>query len=130
MIIQTIFKFIKGILGPKKKEYILTFSKKPNNLWYIDIPWSGNQDNLQMVGGSNKLLEFLNPFKVTLSCIPLNKDIKINGYFKLRRINWGWTKGAFYQVEGLPKFSREIWICPVTLCVLGYYPKFIYVKKI
>lgn len=130
MIIQTIFKFIKGILGPKKKEYILTFSKKPNNLWYINMPWSGDQDNLQMVGGSNKLLEFLNPSKVTLSCIPLGKDIQINGYFKLRRINWGWTKGAFYQVEGLPEFSREIWICPVTLCVLGYYPKFIYIKEI
>ncbi len=29
-----------------------------------------------------------------------------------------------------PGFTRDIWICPVTLCVLGRYPKYIYLKKV
>lgn len=39
------------------------------------------------------------------------------------------TGGSTYKVNGLPDFTREIWICPVTLTVLGHYPKYIYVKK-
>lgn len=130
MIIQTIFKFIKGIFGPKKKEYILTFKKEINNLWYIDIPWPGDHDNLQMVGGADKLLAYLDPNKVTISCIPSSKNQEIPKYFKLERTVWGWTKGAFYKVHDLEGFKREIWICPVTLCVLGYYPKYIYIKQL
>lgn len=38
--------------------------------------------------------------------------------------------GSTYKVNGMPDFTREIWICPVTLTVLGHYPKFIYVKKV
>ena len=34
-----------------------------------------------------------------------------------------------YQVTGLEGFERDIWLCPVTLFVLGRYPKYIYVKK-
>ena len=34
-----------------------------------------------------------------------------------------------YNVYGLKGFSREIWICPVTLTVLGHFPKYIYIKQ-
>lgn len=130
MIIKVVWKFLKGIFSFKKREYTLTFNKESDRLWYIDMPWPGDHGNLQMVGGADKLLAFLNPSKVTISCIPSKEDKEILGYFKLRRTVWGWAKGAFYQVEGLDGFSREIWICPVTLCVLGYYPKFIYIKQL
>lgn len=30
--------------------------------------------------------------------------------------------GAYYNVSGLEGFSKEIWLCPVTLFVLGKYP--------
>ena len=36
---------------------------------------------------------------------------------------------ATYKVYGLEGFSREIWICPVTLTVLGHYPNYIYIKQ-
>lgn len=39
------------------------------------------------------------------------------------------TGGSFYNVTGLEGFEREIWLCPVTLFVLGRYPKYIYIKK-
>lgn len=31
---------------------------------------------------------------------------------------------------GIADFTREIWICPVSLTVLGHYPKYIYIKKV
>ena len=34
------------------------------------------------------------------------------------------------KVNGLPDFTLETWICPVTLTVLGHYPNFIYIKQI
>ncbi len=40
------------------------------------------------------------------------------------------TDGSTYKVNGLEGFTRNIWVCPVTLFVLGEYPKYIYVKKI
>jgi hypothetical protein len=65
-----------------------------------------------------------------VSCISSTEDKEIPGYFKLRRGEWGLTQGAFYQVEGLEGFEQEIWICPVTLYVLGKYPEFIYLKQL
>lgn len=124
--LKTVWRFAKGILGPKKREYILSFKKESDNLWYIDIPWDWEHGNLQMVGGADKLLAYLDPEEVTISC--MLSDPNDSNYFKLTRKNWGWTKGAFYSVEGLKNFNRDIWICPVTLCVLGKYPKDIYIK--
>lgn len=37
--------------------------------------------------------------------------------------------GSTYDVYGLEGFNRTIWICPVTLFVLGEYPKYIYIHQ-
>ena len=40
------------------------------------------------------------------------------------------TGGSHYRVTRLPGFRMdEIWLCPVTLFVLGQYPKYLYIKK-
>lgn len=126
-----IFDFVKNVIKPKKEEQVLTFVKEDNGKWYIDLPqWKGSHANLQMVGGADDLLDFMGTNPVTVSCISSSEDKEIPGYFKLRRIGWELTQGAFYQVEGLEGFEQEIWICPVTLYVLGRYPEFIYLKQL
>lgn len=130
MIFKTIFKFIKNVLSFKKKEYFLTFVKKHDNLWYTDIPQSDNLHNRLIIGSFNELLEFLDPFRVTISYIPSENEIDIDGYFKLKRIRWGQTEGAVYQVENLNNFSKEVWIYPNMLHILKRYPKFIYIKNL
>lgn len=126
-----IFDFIQNVVKPKKEKQVLTFVKEDNGKWYIDLPqWKGSHSNLQMVGGADDLLDFMGTNPVTVSCISSSEDKEISGYFKLRRIDWGLTQGAFYQVEGLEGFEQEIWICPVTLYVLGRYPEFIYLKQL
>lgn len=35
------------------RQYVLTFEKESDNLWYIKMPWAGHHHNLQMVAGAN-----------------------------------------------------------------------------
>ena len=129
--------YAKGICGFRRKVYDLTFVYVPEDrLWYIDMPWPGDRYNLAMVAGSNHLLSFLDykcERKVRVLVCPSKKqrlDMDIQGYFECEKQFSRLLGGATYKVNGVEGFTREIWICPVTLTVLGYYPKFIYVKQI
>ena len=122
----------KSVFG-KKNEYQLQFNHEADGFWYIDYPnWPFNHHNLLMVAGSDELCAFLSDDdKVTrVSVIPSKKRGEYNGYFELEQLCCGLTTGSTYQVNGLDGFHRNIWICPVTLFVLGQYPKFIYIKKL
>lgn len=130
--VKVALTFAKGILSPLKKEYDLKFVRD-NGTWYIDMPWAGDRYNLSMVAGSDKMLTRLdtdNDGHVRILVRPSRKQQDIAGYFELVQKEHGLTKGSFYGVNKLTDFNRDIWICPVTLCVLGCYPKYIYVKKI
>ena len=133
--LKTVPNFAKGILGLRKNAYRLSFVFVPeDNLWYIDMPWPGDRYNLAMVAGSNKLLDYLceeedNNY-VTVDVLPRNKREEHEGFFECEQTASSLFGGSFYDVHGLEGFTRDIWICPVTLCVLGHYPKYIYIKKI
>ena len=129
--------YAKGVCGLRRKVYDLQFVYVPKDrTWYIDMPWPGDRYNLAMVAGSNHLLKFLdtkseNHVRVLVRpskkrCHELGKE----GYFECDKQFSRLTGGATYKVNGLEGFSREIWICPVTLTVLGHYPKYIYIKHI
>ena len=99
------------------------------------MPWPGDRYNLAMVAGSNHLLTYLDSNKkenrVRVHVRPSKKRISnLEGYFECVKQYSGLFAGATYKVNGLPDFTREIWICPVTLTVLGHYPNFIYIKQI
>ena len=125
--------FAKGILGFRKKQYRLGFVHDTNDgIWYIDMPWPGDRHNLAMVAGSNKLLDYLcdeGKSYVTVDVLPRKKQEEHEGYFVCEQVEASLFGGSTYGVHGLEGFDREIWICPVTLCVLGYYPKYIYIRK-
>lgn len=126
-------KFVKGILSPRKSAYHLSFLYDPDDAtWYIDIPWPGNRHNLAMVAGSDKLLSFLDKEKtnrVSLKVKISKKPLEMPGYVELFKTSSKLTRGAYYDVHHLEGFERDIWICPVTLTVLGCYPKHIYFKQ-
>ena len=130
--LKLIWKFTKGIFAPHKRVYNLSFVYEPaDKLWYIDMPWPGDRYNLAMVAGSDKLLSFLdvnNTNRVNLEVKTSKKQLELPNYIELQRTASRLTSGAFYDVHNLEGFSRDIWICPVTLCVLGHYPKYIYIK--
>ena len=129
-----IHHFIKGIYCNNRGEYSLTFVQDPDSRWYIDMHWDGNRANLEMVAGANHLLSFLDTEKnhrVTIHVVPSETPIHIDGHTELRQIDKSLTGGSHYDVIDLEGFSmNRIWICPVTLCVMGRYPRYLYIKKI
>ena len=131
---KTLHHFFKGIFSNSKGEYTLTFVQDPDERWYIDMPWSGNRANLEMVAGADDLLSFLDPeglHKVTLHVVPSEKPLTVENHAELRQIDKSLTGGSHYDATDLDGFRMErIWICPVTLCVLGRYPKYLYIQKV
>lgn len=121
----------KSVFG-KKSEYQLTFIHEDDDCWYIDFPnWPFDHHNLMMVAGADDLCDFLSDDgeKTRVNVIPSSKKELHEGYAELRRTDHSLTGGAHYEVRGLEGFTRKIWLCPVTLFVLGQYPAYIYLKK-
>lgn len=114
----------------------ISFTKDDENKWYVDFPnWPLSQDNLEMVAGADDLLDLLNDGSNHVSLeVSINEITK---GIKLKKVKSALTKGAFYIVETPLKEwenpnsirRKQLWLCPVTLTVLGRYPKYIYFKK-
>lgn len=116
----------------RRSEYNLKFNKEERGLWYVDFPnWPFEHRNLLMVAGADKLCEFLSDDGrfAYVDVIPSSKHESHPGYACLVQGEHSLTGGSIYTVTGLPGFEREIWLCPVTLFVLGRYPKYLYIKK-
>ena len=129
-------KLVKSVLN-RKREYRIRFNKEKNGCWYVDFPhWPFSHDNLAMVSGADKMLELLSDgdLYVKVSVIPAKKKGHPDGYIELEQTEHSLFGGSTYQVKYEPfiqRFKRDtLWICPVTLFVLGRYPKHIYVKKV
>ena len=128
-------KMAQSVFG-KKDEYNLKFYKDTDDCWYVDFPdWPFDHHNLMMVDGADQLCEFLSDDGMTteVCVIPAKEQEKHEGYFELEQIESSLTGGSTYQV-GLEDFCQRygrdtLWLCPVTLFVLGQYPRYIYVKK-
>ena len=130
--IKVTHHFLKGLFCNSKGVYNLSFEQDPDYRWYIDMPWSGNRGNLEMVCGADDLLSFLDTessHRVNIEVIPSATPLDRPGYFYCDQISKSLTGGSWYYVKDLEGFSRKIWICPVTLTVLGEYPRYIYIKK-
>lgn len=119
--------FVKGIVTNRKQTvYNLKFVKDMAT-WYIDIPWEGDRRNLAMVAGADTLLDelnaskFNNSNKVSLTVEKVSNNNSNDDEIILTRTHCGY--GADYAVAS--KYNtKKLWLCPVTLFVLGEYPKF------
>ena len=126
----------RSVFG-RRDEYHLQFNHEDDGQWYVDFPgWPFDHHNLMMVDGADQLCEFLSDDGMTteVCVIPSKEQEKHEGYFELEQIESSLTGGSTYQV-GLEDFCQRydrdtLWLCPVTLFVLGQYPRYIYVKKV
>ena len=124
----------------KKEEYIISFTKEDDGLWYVDYPnWPFDHSHLQMVRRADKLCELLSydGKHTKVSVIPSKEDKDVQGHnineqFRLLKVESGLTDGATYQVclNQFKRFGAFIWLCPVTLFVVGEYPEYLYIKTL
>ena len=124
----------------KKDEYAVSFTKENDGCWYVDFPnWPFDHSHLQMVRGADKLCELLSydGKHTKVSVIPSKENKIIQSYdlnerFKLIRTECELTEGATYQVQinQFKSVGAFIWLCPVTLFVLGEYPEYLYIKTL
>ena len=129
-------KYIHGVIDAKSQKeqvYRLAFVKEGDGGWYIDLPdWEGAHANLAMVAGSDALLDHLHQAnnRVEVEVVKSDKPLDdMVGYFRCEQIDMSMFGGSTYNVFGVEGFDRTIWICPVTLFVLGEYPKYIYIRQ-
>ena len=98
------------------------------------MPWDGNRANLEMVAGADDLLSFLDTKKrhrVTIHVVPSEEPLTVEDHTELRQIDKSTFGGSHYDSTDFAGFRmKKIWICPVTLCVLGCYPKYLYIQKV
>ena len=144
--IYTILVLLKNIIFRHRK-YTLHFiaeNDTPIKRWYYDFKhWGFDHNNLEMVSGADTLCELYAKGKdeVTVNIIASRTTLekyKNMDYdeFIAEPLPKEWTSwkdnflwGRNYtSTDGNGKTTR-MWICPVTLFVLGRYPKYLYIKK-
>ena len=117
----------------RRSKYDLAFHREDDGVWYVDFPdWPFAHHNLAMVGGADKLCCYLADGKQTVrvEVIANKHSLPLSGYGLLTKTKTysNLFYGANYDATDCEDFQRSIWICPITLFVLGRYPKYIYVK--
>lgn len=146
--IYTILVLLKNIIFRHRK-YTLHFiaeNDPPIKRWYYDFKhWGFDHNNLEMVAGADTLCELYAKGKdeVTVNIIASKKmldETKTNDYDMFCAENTKFTSlldnlryGRIYANTTVDEKGelhvKTMWICPVTLFVLGRYPKFIYIKN-
>jgi hypothetical protein len=136
---SVIGQYVKGVVNARlahKSTYHLAFNREDNGGWYIDLPvWQGAHDSLEMVAGADWLLEFVGKGapRVEVEVVKSNEKLKEmendKRFFRCDQTEQSLMGGATYDVN-LEGFNRTMWLCPVTLFVLGEYPKYLYIKPV
>ena len=129
-IIKVIGRLLRNAMMRRSK-YDLAFHREDDGVWYVDFPdWPFAHHNLAMVGGADKLCSYLadGGKAISVKVVAGQHPLPFSGYGLLTKTYSNLLYGADYDATGFEDFHRSVWICPVTLFVLGRYPKYIYVK--
>ena len=133
----------------RRRHYKLHFiaeNDPPIKRWYYDFKyWGFDHANLEMVSGADKLCELYSNGKdeVTVNIIASKKQLNLSPqlydeFVAQDIIIDGMTHQGDLINSQLDKFLygrtyqngyTQMWICPVTLFVLGRYPKYLYIRK-
>lgn len=144
--IYTILILIKNLLF-RKKRYILHFVAEvdpPIKRWYYDFKhWGFNHSNLEMVSGADALCEKYSKgendvvVEVVASKHLLDEhegDLYVAETPSENMSLWDKISlGRNYTNIETGKDGKliitKMWICPVTLFVIGRYPKYLYISR-
>ena len=127
----------------KKEEYTISFTKEDDGFWYVDYPtWPFDHSHLQMVRGADKLCELLTydgkHTKVHVMIADTDREelemVRTHCHTDIMatREDYSITGGANYRASACDcrKITPKFWLCPVTLFVLGHYPRYFRIRKL
>jgi len=105
----------------------LTFEKWEDGRWFVVLPdYDGDQEDLEMVDGADVFLDYLTEdglyVTVDVSLEDTGDDAII---LKLAAHD---AIGGTYEVENLPEFKYDVWLCNVVHFLFGEHPDMIYFK--
>ncbi len=154
MSVMKLVRLLGSAITGRKEEYKLSFNREEEDRWFVDFPnWPWKKGNLEMVCGADKFLDLLSEGKDRVSIIAKATSEKLDeaefqqlmqdGWHELSQTQSSLTGGATYTVRGNKaeqfmrqhpltgeSMARTLWLCPVTLFVVGRYPKYFYVKAV
>ena len=101
--------------------------RKVGTKWYCDVPGFPKElfDHTLMVAGAANFIEYYSKGESEVEAVIKIADETENKWHcgaSLYKTRSTLTGGAFYKVDGT-SFDEEIWLCPVTLFLLGKYPE-------
>ena len=125
----------------KKDEHLISFTKENDGQWYVDFPdWPLDHNSLLMVNGADELCELLSydgkHTKIKVYPGVNNKIVQAEEAWRRFMASrqkssllggatyWPHFTGAKYTSTG------TFWLCPVTLFVLGEYPKEMWIEPL
>lgn len=111
----------------------LLFKKESSGRWFIDYPeWDGDKSDLEMVYGADIFLEVLSEGLDFVRMIISDEKFEGSDVLIFVRNSDELENGAFYFLDSYlgQKFDLEMWLCDVTIFVLGTFPEKIYFSKI
>ena len=148
--IYTILVLIKNVLI-KKRHYTLSFfAEFDKNLhktrWFYDFKhWGFDKANLEMVSGADNLCTHyaLGNSYLTVDIVASQKQMEpalmedfdmyvgenMDGMKLKDKLLYGRTYTNVTTDKDAGIHVTTMWICPVTLFVLGRYPNYIYIKR-
>ena len=109
---------------------IFDFERWEDGRWFVILPeWDGDQEDLEMVEGADKMLDALTTDGMYSSLDISMEDPEDEDYFTLD-IEAHDEDGAFYNVIGCDKFDGTIWLCNVMHFVFGDHPDRLFFKVV
>ena len=113
--------------------YDISFTKVGKK-WYCDVPGFPKElfEHTLMVGGASNFLDYYSRGESKIVATIRATTEEEEKFFcgsRLHKISSTLTGGAFYK-DPSGNFNEEIWLCPVTLFLLGKYPEIILIYKI
>ncbi len=105
----------------------LTFEKWEDGRWFVVLPdYDGDQEDLEMVDGADKLLEHL-----ITDGMYVNVDVTLEGNeicpIMLELVAHD-EIGGTYHTDNLRNFKEDIWLCNVVHYLFGEHPERIYFR--
>ena len=105
----------------------LTFEKWEDGRWFVVLSdYDGEQDDLEMVDGADKLLDFLTTDNLYVS-VDVGLEHNADYPIQLTLVEHD-VMGGTYHVNGLDGFNQDVWLCNVVHFVFGEHPEELFFK--